>query len=119
MLLPFWHRYCSGGGRRISYSPSHARLIKHEEDWKFDVRFKTKIAGVGDRVFAPGRRVCAETGRQASTKGSRQQGNRPTQERQAAAEQQQPGQQEGRPKGKALKRLQQPAEPPLIKQGFN
>ena len=57
-----------GWGRRISYSPSHARLIKHEEDWKLDVRLKTEIVGVGDRLFAPGRSVCAEAGRQASTK---------------------------------------------------
>ena len=94
-----------GWGRRISYSPSHARLIKHEEDWKFDVRLKTKIVGVGDRLFASGRSVCAEAGRQAATKRSRQQGSRPTQGGKAAAEQQQSGRQKGRQKGKALKRL--------------
>jgi len=89
--------------------------MKHEEDWKFDVRFKTKIVGVGNRVFAPGRRVCAEAGRQAATKRSRQQGSGRTKAGQAAAEQQQPGQQEGRPQGKTLKRLVSN----LLSQGIN
>ena len=52
-----------GWGQRISYSPSRARLIKHEEDWKFDVRLKKKTVGVGDRLFAPGRSICPEAGR--------------------------------------------------------
>jgi hypothetical protein len=51
-MLTFLASFLLGLGRRISYSPSHARLIKHEEEGNSMFDLKRKLVAVAIGCFA-------------------------------------------------------------------
>jgi hypothetical protein len=91
-------------------------LKMHEEDWKLDVRLKTKISGGGNRLFRIGRCVCSKEGRPPS-KAAKYCGGY-TKRRKASAEQQQSRRQEtGRQEGKTLNACSPPITQTALDEG--